>query len=381
MKLCFVTGSRADYGLLQPVIAMAEADPSFEVQIIASAMHLSTEFGMTISEIEGDGYPVDGKIEMLLSSDTPVGTAKSMGIGVIGFADAFRRLMPEIIVLLGDRFEALCAAQCALVMGIPIAHISGGDLTYGAFDDSIRHALTKLSHLHFTATEESARRVKQMGEAADRVFAVGDPGLDRLKRARHMSREQLEQELGIRFFKYTLLMTFHPATLDEMPAVDQLNIILQALDRLGEEFGTVITMPNADPDGRKLRGVLETFSENRERVWSFDSLGSQRYLGMLAECSAVVGNSSSGLLEAPSFGKPTVNIGTRQDGRERAASVVDVPIDADIIVRSIRDAVNKDFSGVKNPYGDGNSATRIISELRRIQKPSELLHKIFVEIK
>ncbi|WP_227421830.1 UDP-N-acetylglucosamine 2-epimerase [Pacificispira spongiicola] len=379
MHVCFVTGTRADYGLLQPVIEATHRDPFFRTSIVASCMHLSPEFGMTVQEIEADGYTVDARVDMLLSGDSRIAVAKSMGIGVLGFADAFDRLKPDLIVLLGDRFEALAAAETALICGIPVAHVSGGDVTYGAFDDSIRHAITKMAHLHFVASEDAAARVRQLGEADDSVFAYGDPGLDRMMTMQRMGRDELAENLGIVFRKHMLLFTFHPVTVDAMPSRDQLDVVLGALDDLGDDYGIVITMPNADPEGRELANRLRDYTSSRENVACFASLGSKRYISLMAESDAVVGNSSSGLLEAPSFGKPTVNIGERQAGRLRAASVIDCPVDRTAIATAIRGAVGRDFKGVDNPYGDGHTAEKIIAELKRIDDPRRLLKKIFVD--
>lgn len=379
MKLCFVTGTRADYGLLEPVIAAAKADPAFDVSIVASCMHLAPEFGLTVHEIEADGHRVDATVEMLLSGDSRAAVAKSMGVGVLGFVDAFRTISPDLIILLGDRFEALSAAQTALVMGIPVAHLSGGDVTFGAFDDSIRHAITKMSHLHFVASEDAARRVRQLGEADDRVFAYGDPGLDRIRTMTMMDRDALQDSLGFSFGKYTLLFTFHPVTVDAIPSAQQLEIVLAAIDDLGPDFTTIITMPNADPEGRELGRMQKAFADTRGNVGCYASLGSHRYISLMAACDAVVGNSSSGLLEAPSFGKPTINIGSRQEGRLRAGSVMDCPVDRQAIAAAIRQAVTQDFSGIANPYGDGHTAEKIIACLKAIGDPAALIKKAFID--
>lgn len=379
MRLCIVTGTRADYGLLQPVIAATANDPAFDVKIVASCMHLSPEFGMTVDEIEADGFHVDARVEMLLSSDDRFSVAKSMGLGVIGFADAFRTLAPDLIMLLGDRFEALAAAETALICGIPVAHLSGGDVTYGAFDDSIRHAITKMSHLHFVASKDAQRRVCQLGEPLERVFAFGDPGLDRILTMERMDRVALEENLNFRFREKTLLFTFHPVTIDKTPSARQFETTLAALSDLGPDFGIVITKPNADPEGRELARMVEEFTEANENVVCFSSLGSLRYISLMAECDAVVGNSSSGLLEAPTLGVATVNIGDRQAGRLRAASVIDCPVDRGAITAAIRDAVTKDFTGIKNPYGDGHTAGRIVTELKKITNAKTLLKKVFVD--
>lgn len=379
MRLCIVTGTRADYGLLQPVITAASNDPAFDVTIVASCMHLSPKFGMTVDEIEADGFHVDARVDMQLSCDDGFGVAKSMGLGVIGFADAFRTLAPDLIMLLGDRFETLAAAETALICGIPVAHLSGGDVTYGAFDDSMRHAITKMSHLHFVASEEARRRVCQLGEPEDRVFAFGNPGLDRLLTMERMNRTALEESLGFQFRAKTLLFTFHPVTIHETPSGDQLETALAALADLGSDFGIVITKPNADPEGRQLARMVEDFAAANDNAVCFDSLGSLRYISLMAECDAVVGNSSSGLLEAPSLGKATVNIGERQAGRLRAESVIDCPVDSVAIAAAIRNAVAKNFSGIENPYGDGHTSGRIIAELKNITDPRTLLKKVFVD--
>ena len=356
------------------------AEPDFGLKVIATGMHLSPEFGMTYKEIEADGFSIDAKVEMLLSSDTGVGIAKSIGLGTIGCAESFERLKPDLVMLLGDRFEALAAAQAALVMRIPIAHLSGGDTTEGAFDEAIRHSITKMAHLHFVASEESARRVRQLGEDPKHVFAVGDPGLDHLRKLKLLGRKELEEELGFRFRRRNLLVTFHPVTLDQTPSSEQFGALLAALDRLAPDAGLVFTKPNADPEGRALIDMLDAYVAERPNAACYTSLGQLKYLSVMAQVDAVVGNSSSGLLEAPSLGKPTVNIGSRQTGRLEASSVIDCPPETEAVLAAIKDSFERDCRGTVNPYGDGRAAERIVAVLKRIGDPRALLRKRFHDL-
>ena len=376
-KVCVVTGTRAEFGLLRPVMALLKKDSAFDLQVIASAMHLVPEFGLTYREIEAAGFDIDAKVEMLIAGDTPAAAAKSMGIGTMGFADAFSRLEPDMIMLLGDRFEALAAASTATVMGIPIIHLVGGDVTEGAFDDAIRHAITKMSHLHFVASKESGGRVRQMGEEPFRVHVVGDPGLDGLRQMTLIGRKALERDIGFRFRGKNLVVTFHPATLDRIPSTKQFAIVLDALDSLGPDFGLIFTKPNADPQGRALIVMLDTFVRDHPNSAAFVSLGQRRYLSVMAQCDAVVGNSSSGLLEAPSLGIPTINIGSRQNGRLKAKTVYDCSVDKAGIVRALRKALSGRIGKVDNPHGDGHTAPRIIRILKKVRDPKSLLRKSF----
>lgn len=378
-KICVVTGSRAEYGLLYPLMKAVQGDPELQLQVVATGMHLSPEFGLTFRAIEEDGFPIDEKVEMLLSSDTPVGVAKSIGLGVIGFADAMDRLRPDTLVLLGDRFEVLAAAQAAMVAGIPIAHIAGGDSTEGAFDEAIRHSITKMSHLHFATHEESARRLRQLGENPDHIFVVGSPAIDRLKRMTLLERNDLERELGFRFRKRNLLVTFHPPTLDAQPAEAQFRELLATLEALGAEVGLIFTRPNADPDGRALIRMIDAFVAGRPNAAVYTNLGQRLYFSVISQVDAVVGNSSSGVYEVPSLGKPTVNIGDRQRGRPQAASVINCDPEAAGITRAIREAFGKDCSAVRNPYGDGESSSRILAVLKKVRDPKGLLKKRFFE--
>lgn len=378
-RVCVVTGSRAEYGLLCPLMEAVREDPELVLQVVATGMHLSPEFGLTYKAIEEDGFAIDEKVETLLSSDTPVGVAKSIGLGVIGFADAMHRLKPDILVLLGDRYEILAAAQAAMVARIPIAHIAGGDSTEGAFDEAIRHSITKMAHLHFATHEASARRLRQLGEDPDCVFVVGSPAIDRLKRLALLTRTELEEELGFRLRRRNLVVTFHPPTLDATPAEVQFGELLAALAGLGTEVGLIFTRANADPEGRTLNRMIDAFVAGRPNAAVFAALGQRLYFSAIAQADAVVGNSSSGIYEVPSLGKPTVNIGERQKGRPQAESVINCDPDAVGIAGAIRDAFEKDCSAVRNPYGDGESASRILAILKNVRDPKALLKKRFFE--
>lgn len=374
-----VTGSRADYGLLYWVMKAIQADPALELQVAVTGMHLSSEFGMTVSAIEADGFPIAVRVDALLSGDSDASVAKSIGLGVIGFADVFARLRPDFALLLGDRFEILAAAQAALVAKIPIAHIAGGDVTEGAFDDAIRHSITKMAHLHFVTNAAAEKRVRQLGEDPQHVLNVGSPGLNALRHAALLPREALQSRLGFQFRQRNLLVTFHPATLEAAEPEQQLAELLLALDRLGDGFGIAFTKANADPQGRAINRMLEAHVAARPGCRLYDALGQQVYLSLMQEVDAVVGNSSSGLYEAPSLRKPAVNIGTRQKGRLRAASVIDCAPRAADIESAIRAALSLDCSKVRNPYGDGKSAARIVAALKSIPEPRALLQKRFVD--
>lgn len=379
-SVCVVTGSRAEYGLLQGVMKGIQEDDALELQVIATGMHLSPEFGLTWRTIEEDGFRIDAKVEMLLSSDSPVGIAKSIGLGVGGCAEALDRLRPDVVLLLGDRFEILAAAQAALVARIPVAHIAGGDTTEGAFDEAIRHSITKMAHIHLVTNEGAARRVRQLGEDPEQIHVVGSPGIDQIRRLKLVSREELAADLGFEFRNRNLLVTFHPVTLESAPAAQQFQELLDGLDRLGTDVGVIFTKPNADTDGRVIIGMIEEFVATRPHAKGYTSLGQLRYLSAMAQVDAVVGNSSSGLYEAPSLKKPTVNIGDRQKGRLQADSVLNCGVSAGEIAATIREAMTHDCSATVNPYGDGNSSERIVKLLREVRDPKELLKKHFYEV-
>lgn len=369
-KICIVTGSRAEYGILYWLMRGIRDCQDLELQVVATGMHLSPEFGLTYRAIEEDGFRVDAKVEMLLSSDTAVGITKSIGLGMIGFADVWPQLRPDIVVVLGDRFEILAVATAAMIARVPIAHIHGGETTEGAVDESIRHAVTKMAQVHFVAAEDYRRRVIQLGETPDRVFLVGGLGIDSIQRLPLMDRVELERALDFSLGPKNLLVTFHPATLDERATSTQVSELLTALAER-QDTHIVFTMPNADADGRIIFGMIEEFVATRPRTAKlFRSLGQVRYLSCMRHCDGVVGNSSSALIEAPSLGKGSVNIGDRQKGRLRASSV----IDCEPAVAAIRAALHRLYSTdfaqrlphTVNPYGTGGASERILQTLRTI---------------
>jgi UDP-hydrolysing UDP-N-acetyl-D-glucosamine 2-epimerase len=376
--ICVVTGSRAEYGLLYWVLHDLRERAGIELQIIATGMHLSPEFGHTVDEIVKDGFSVSRRVEMLLSSDTPGGIAKSVGLGVIGMSDALEQLRPDVVVVLGDRFEILAAVQACLIHNIPVAHIAGGDTTEGAFDESIRHAITKMAQVHFVTNEMSARRVRQLGEDPHRIHVVGSPGLDHLRRRPLLERAALEDALGARLGRRNVLATFHPVTLETDSGVGQFAELLAALGTLDTETTLWFTRPNADTGGRAIAAALDAWAAARPgRVHTYASLGQLRYLSLMSQVDAVVGNSSSGLYEAPSFGVPTVNVGERQRGRLSAASVLHCAAERREIESTVSRAFELDCSAVVNPYGDGHSAARIVELLAQLPPASELLKKPF----
>lgn len=376
-KICVVTGTRADYGLLYPVMQKIDNDPEFQLQLIATGMHLSPEFGLTYKVIKEDGFKIDYRVEMLLSSDTAEGTAKSIGLGIIGFADAFSKLQPDLVIILGDRFEVLPAAQAALVAKIPLAHIAGGDTTEGAYDEAIRHSITKMSHLHFVTNELSAKRVRQLGENPKHVFNVGSPGLDYVNRMEILSKIDLEKAIGFEFKEKNLLITFHPVTLKQSSSNDEFQELLDALEELGDEVGFIFTMPNADTGGRSLIKMVDQFVGEHPYAKAYTSLGQRLYLSTMANVDVVVGNSSSGLYEAPAIKIPAVNIGDRQKGRLKASSVIDCEPEAEKIKNAIQNAFNMDCSDVVNPYGEGNSSEKILFILKEFTDYKMLLKKSF----
>lgn len=379
-KICVVTGTRAEYGLLYWLMKEIKEDAELELQIIATGMHLSSEFGLTYKAVEDDGFHIDAKVEMLLASDTPVGIAKSIGLGVIGFADALDRLRPDLIVLLGDRFETLAVAQTALVAAIPVAHIVGGDTTEGAYDEAMRHSITKMAHLHFVTNTAALKRVRQLGENPDYIFNVGSPGLDYIRRLTLLGREELQKKLNFQFRSKNLLITFHPVTLDAQPAVEQFQALLEALSRLGDDVGLIFTKPNADNQGHGLITMLDQYVSLQTNAQVYTSLGPQVYLSAMAQVDAVVGNSSSGLYEAPSFKKPTVNIGDRQKGRLQAASVLNCPPESEAIYQTILEALDLDCANVVNPYGDGRATEKILKNLKDIKDYRSLIKKQFYDL-
>ena len=381
-KVAIFSGTRAEYGLLYWLMKDIQSDKSLELQIIVSGMHLSPEFGETYKHIEKDGFIIDEKIEMLLSANSPTGTAKSIGIGVLGFADAFNRLLPDVLVVLGDRFEALAAAQTAMIMKIPVLHLHGGEITEGAYDDSIRHAITKFSYLHATSTNEHKNRVIQLGESPNRVFNVGAIGLDHILRGTFMTLEELSKSLDFKINKKYLIVTYHSATLsNEDPELTYTNI-LTSLEKF-KEYQVIVTYPNADDGGRNLIPLIESYaSKEPDRIFAIPSLGHMRYLSALKYASAVIGNSSSGIIEAPSFNVPSINIGSRQQGRTAASSVINCDTDIDSIQAALITALKTDFKELhkdtSNPYGQGNASKQVIEIIKSF---SYIASKNFYNIK
>ena len=378
-----VTGSRAEYGLLSGLMRAIQEDKELQLQVIATNMHLSPEFGLTYREIEKDGFLIDKKVQMLLSSDTPNATAKSVGLATIGFADAYEDLRPDLLVVLGDRFEILAAVSAALFYKIPVAHLHGGEITEGAYDDCIRHAITKMSHLHFTSTEAYRQRVIQLGEQPDRVFYVGAIGVENIKRVPLKSQEELEESVGFELGEKSLLVTYHPVTLDNHTAESQCRNLLEALDAF-PDYKVIFTLPNSDTDGRVIiRLINEYVSLRPERCMAIPSLGLQRYLSALKCVSAVVGNSSSGIIEVPSFGIPTLDIGNRQKGRIAAESVVHCGNDSRSIIEGMQqvlsDVFRKQVKHVLNPY-EKRDTTKNIYKIISTYPLENLRQKKFYDV-
>ncbi|TGU70921.1 UDP-N-acetylglucosamine 2-epimerase (hydrolyzing) [Geomonas terrae] len=368
-RICVVTGTRAEYGLLYWLMKEIDSDPELQIQVVVTGMHLSPEFGLTYRQIEEDGFVIDAKVEMLLSSDTAVAVSKSIGLGVIGFADALERLKPDIVVLLGDRYEILAAAQAALVARIPVAHIHGGETTEGAIDESIRHAVTKMSRLHFVAAEPYRARVIQMGEAPESVVNVGALGLENLMRLKLLGREELEQSIDFRLGQRCLLVTYHPATLGSVEPKGAMQALLDALDCF-PECNLIFTKPNSDTNGRIISYMIDEYARHRPgRVSVFTSMGQVRYLSAMLCVDAVIGNSSSGIIEAPACKTATVNIGERQSGRLKAKSIVDCGETTESIKAAIEQVLLPSFqdevAGVESVYGSGQSAAAIKDHLKQ----------------
>ena len=382
-KICVVTGPRAEYGLLYWLMKEIQEDKDLELQLIVTGMHLSPEFGLTYKEIEKD-FKIDKKIEMLLSSDTAVGISKSMGLAQISFAEAYDELCPDILVILGDRYEIFSAVSSAMCARIPIAHLHGGETTEGAFDESIRHSITKMSHLHFTATDEYKNRVIQLGEQPDKVFNVGGLGIDNIKKLKLLSRKEFEESIDFKLNKKNILVTFHPVTLEDSTASAQFKNILDALDEL-KDTNIIFTKANSDTDGRIINSMIDEYVQNnRDKSVGFTSLGQLRYLSALQYIDAMVGNSSSGLIEAPTFKVATINIGDRQKGRIMADSVINCSSD----IVSMRNALaklyssefNKVLSNVCNPYGNGGASKKIKDAIKKVSLDN-ILKKSFYNIK
>ena len=374
-----VTTGRSDYGNYRPLLAEISKDPTFELRLLVSGTHLSAQHGYTVRAIEEDGFKIAERVELLLSSDSPEGISKSMGLGILGFAQVFAKSRPDILVVCGDRFEMHAAALAALPFKIPVAHLSGGELTEGAIDDGLRHSLTKLSHLHFPATQQYAARILQLGEEPWRITVAGEPSLDQLHTLKFLTREELEQRFSIRLNRQFLIVTFHPVTLEYERAGEHITELLAALQASG--IAAVFTLPNADTGNQIIREKIEQFVSEHPDAHLVDNFGTQAYFSMLRLATALLGNSSSGILEAASFELPAVNVGTRQDGRVRARNVIDVGCQREHILRGIRQAAAPEFrrslKGLINPYGTGHSSPIIVERLRSVELGDKLIHKKF----
>jgi GDP/UDP-N,N'-diacetylbacillosamine 2-epimerase (hydrolysing) len=381
--ICVVTGTRAEYGLLYWLMKEIDNNDGVELQIIATGMHLSPEYGSTCKKIEEDGFNIDKKVEMILSSDTKVGITKSMGVGMIGFADALNDLEPDLLVVLGDRFEIFSVTSSAMIAQIPIAHLHGGESTEGLIDEPIRHSITKMSHLHFAATEEYRRRIIQLGESPDRVFNVGGTGIDNIKRLNLFSRNEFENSIDFKLGKRNLLITFHPVTLEKETSKEQFGNLLQVLDKQ-LDTNLIFTKANADTHGRIINKMIDDYVlSNSDKAVKFTSLGQLRYLSSIQFMDGVIGNSSSGLLEVPSFRVATINIGDRQRGRIKAKSVIDCSPTVVGIQLAFEEMYSKSFQKklkkVVNPYGDGGVAEKIFKIISTFPLEN-ILKKTFYKI-
>ena len=382
-KICFFTGTRAEYGLLKPLMQKVKDEDEFQIQIIASGMHVSPEFGLTYKEIERDGFTIDEKVEILLSSDSDIGVSKAMGLGLVSFSDSLKRLSPHILIVLGDRFEALSVAISAYVMKIPIVHLHGGERTEGLIDEGIRHSITKMSYLHFTSAEEYRKRVIQLGENPERVFNVGAIGLDNIKNLKLLNLQTLERELNLNFGEKNILFTYHPVTLDKEKLSDELDQIFGALEELiFQGYKLIITKSNADQGGRFINKYIDNFSSKyKEKVFIYTNLGTLKYLSVMKYVDLVMGNSSSGIIETPSFKIPTVNIGDRQKGRVRGNSVIDVNPKKEEILNAVKKAEKIAKNKIFNPYDQGGATERIYRTIKEYLLNNKInLKKEFFDI-
>lgn len=382
-KICVVTGTRAEFGLLYWLMKEIQNDSELQLQVIVTGMHLSPEFGLTYKEVEKD-FLIDKKIEMLLSSDTSIGISKSIGLAQISFAEAYAELNPDIVLVLGDRYEIFAAASAAMIARIPIAHLHGGEATEGLIDEPIRHSITKMAHLHFTATEEYRQRVIQLGEQPENVYNVGGLGIDNIKKLQLFSKKEFEKSVDFSLNEKNVLVTFHPVTLENSTAKDQFQELLNALDTL-ENTHIIFTKANSDTDGRVINQMIDDYvSSNKHKSVAFVSLGQVRYLSALLYMDAVIGNSSSGLIEAPSFNIGTVNIGDRQKGRIKSESVIDCQPTERAIKNAIKQLYSSDFQlnvkKLKNPYGDGG-ASKAIKKVLVNKSLVNIVKKSFYDIK
>jgi GDP/UDP-N,N'-diacetylbacillosamine 2-epimerase (hydrolysing) len=380
-KVCMITGTRAEYGLLKLLIRRVSVDIDLKLQLLVTGMHLSPEFGLTYNEIINDGFKITEKVEILLSSDTEVGISKSMGLAMISFSEVFQRMNPDLLIVLGDRYEIFAAAAAAMIARIPIAHLHGGETTEGAIDEAIRHSITKMSYLHFTSNESYRKRVIQLGEAPSRVFNVGALGEEAIKTLDYIKKNDLEKDLGIKFDKKTALVTFHPVTLEDNSSADQFKNILEALDEVND-LKIVFTKANSDTNGRIINNMIDEYVlKNTRRSAAFTSLGQLRYLSTMKYCDVVIGNSSSGIMEAPLLEKPTINIGDRQKGRLQAESIINCnPVKVQI-VQAINKALSKEFLEIFTKSVDRDQKESVSENIITIIKRYLINNKIIIKKK
>lgn len=382
--ICILTATRAEYGLLKPIINKLTKKVEFDTRIVVTGSHLSPEFGLTYREIEKNGFTIDEKIDILLSSDSPSSISKTMGLALINFASYFERLNPDLLIVLGDRYETLAVSIAAMNQKIPIAHLHGGETTEGALDESIRHAISKISYIHFTSTEEYRNRVIQLGEDPNRVFNVGAIGIENIKNEKLLSKEELLKTLNIDNFSMYAMVTYHPVTLEKNTSEIQIINLLNVLSSY-KDIAFIISKANADSEGRVINRIIENYIKDKPNLFLFDSLGLKKYLSGLKYCEFVIGNSSSGILEAPSFKIPTINIGDRQKGRIQANSVINCDNSIENIKNSIELALSVKFrenlDQVINPYGDGDVSRKVVKEIENILLYDEItLKKKFYDI-
>lgn len=380
-KICVVTGTRADYGLLLPLIRKISEDSLFELQIVATGSHLSPQFGLTYKEIETDGFTINSKVEILTRSDSAVGVLSSMALGLVGISSALSELKPDLIVALGDRYELMVTAQVALMMQIPLAHLSGGDTGSGTYDNTIRHCVTKIASLHFVTHEDARQRVLQLGEREDRVFCLGSTCVENIKNTPLLSREELEESLGVTLQEKLFLVTHHPLTMGDESSEDELRELLNAIQTYLDKgnVSVVFTKANADNGGQAINQILEEFSSSQQNAFLFDSLGRVRYLSAVKHAAVVIGNSSSGIYEAPYLNTPTVDIGLRQSGRAAPTSVIRSAAISNDICRAVDRALIENFDGVQMIYGDGNTSGQILAKIKEMIGVSNLSAKEFVD--
>lgn len=381
-KILVVTGSRAEFGLLKPLLYKIKKDPDLILQIIATGMHLSKKYGLTVNEIHEAGFKTDLEIDLMLEDDSEESITQSIAIGMTHFMSAYKSLSPDLIIILGDRFEMLPVAISALIGKVPVAHIHGGEKTEAAYDEAIRHSITKMSHVHFAANEEYRKRIIQLGESPETVFNVGGLGVDAIKEIKLLTKEELEKSLKLKFLDKNLLITFHPVTLNQTGSEDEVKELLGALKNL-KETSLIFTMPNADSGNAKIFDLIEEFICKNNNAYAFKSLGQLRYFSCMSLVDGVVGNSSSGLLEAPTFKIGTINIGDRQKGRLQAGSVLNCIAKKNKILESLNfmysDKFQSKLKNVKNPYGDGGASIKIVDTLKKI-KLEGIIKKTFYDL-